>query len=150
MVPGAVVEKYTVNGVATAALSSGSVSGTVNIQVSVILNGECTDEDIPASGYYATAFSSNIVIEAGPPANIILFQDNLVTANNDGSISQTFSALVQDLHGNPVENGTVIYFGLVDNPDPDGASIPGVYLFRNKRRHQWHLAFYFSGKQFRI
>jgi hypothetical protein len=117
---GLVSEKSTVNGVATATLSAGTVSGSVNIQVSVILNGECSDTDLPASGYYATAFSSNIIIEAGEPANITIFQDNLVTANDDGSISQTFSALAQDLHGNPVENGTAIYFGLVDNPAPAG------------------------------
>ncbi len=115
------VEKSTVNGVATATLSSGTVSGSVNVQVSVILNGDCTvtGPDLPPSGYYATAFSSKIVIEAGEPANVTIFQDNLVTANNDGSISQTFSALVEDLHGNPVENGTAVYFGLVDNPNSD-------------------------------
>jgi hypothetical protein len=43
-----------------------------------------------------------------------------VTTNNDGSTSRTLSALAQDLHGNPVENGTVIFFGLVDNPDLAG------------------------------
>ena len=109
------VTKSTTAGKASVSLTSGTVSGTVRIRVEVILDGTGSGDGAP----FATALTT-IAIEAGDPANIVIFQDNLVEANTDGSISQTFSALAQDLHGNPVENGTVIYFGLVDNPDPAG------------------------------
>ena len=110
------VTKSTTNGAASVSLTSGTVSGTVRIRVEAILDGAGSDVGSP----FATALTTAIAVEAGEPANIIIFQDNLVVANNDGSISQTFSALAQDLHGNPVENGTVVFFGLVDNPDPAG------------------------------
>jgi adhesin/invasin len=110
------VTKSTANGTASVSLTSGTVSGTVRIKVEVILDGTGSGVGAP----FATALTTPIAIEAGEPANIIIFQDTLVTPNNDGSTSRTLSALAQDLHGNPVENGTVIFFGLVDNPDLAG------------------------------
>lgn len=110
------VTKSTTNGAASVTLTSGTVSGTVQIKVEVILDGTGGGTDAP----FATALTTPIGIEAGEPANIIIFQDSLVTANQDGTTSRTVSALAQDQHGNPVENGTVIFFGLVDNPDLAG------------------------------
>jgi adhesin/invasin len=110
------VIKSTVDGTASVSLTSGTVSGTVRIRVEVILDGTGSGAGAP----FATALTTPIAIEAGEPSNIVIFQDNTINSNNDGSSSQTISALAQDLHGNPVENGTVIFFGLVDNPDLSG------------------------------
>jgi len=115
------IEKATTNGEAVVSLSSGTVSGTVTIQASVILNGLCTIAPFTAplgpGDYFARGLLTGFAIESGEPANIIIFSDNLLTPNDDGSISQTFSALIQDQHGNPVVNGTGVFFGLVDNPN---------------------------------
>jgi hypothetical protein len=105
------VLKSTVAGAASVALTSGTISGTVTILVEVILDGTCANPAV-----YAAALTTPIGIEAGEPANVVIFQPTEVIQNSDGSISMIISALVQDQYGNPVENDTVIFFGLVDNP----------------------------------
>lgn len=120
------VLKSTVNGTASVSLTSGTISGTVTILIEVILDGDCTNGAV-----FASALTTPIGIEAGEPANIVIFQPTEVIQNSDGSISMIISTLVQDQYGNPVENDTVIFFGLVDNPptsqfpDRDGYKVAG-------------------------
>jgi adhesin/invasin len=135
------VDKPTSNGTATVALTSGTISGSVTIQVQVILDGICGNGSVTSGPYgvppydiappYAVALTTPIGIEAGEPANIVIFQPTEVIPNNDGSISMIISALVQDQYSNPVEDGTVIFFGIVDNPpttlnpERDGYKVAG-------------------------
>jgi adhesin/invasin len=124
---GTTVTKATSNGSATVSLTSGTVSGTVTVLVEVILDGTCANPAV-----YASALTTPIGIEAGEPANITIFQPTEVVQNADGSISMIISALVQDQYSNPVEDDTVIFFGLVDNPpttqfpERDGYKVAGT------------------------
>ena len=100
----------TVDGIASILLKSGTLSGTVRIQIEVLkdTNGAFLPTPI-------TAVSTKIGIESGSPYNLSLYTSPTVQDNKDGSISWTISALVQDQYGNPVADGTAVYFGIVDN-----------------------------------
>lgn len=98
-----------VDGVASILLKSGTLSGTVRIQVEVL------DSDGKSLSPPITAVSTRIGIESGVPYNLSLYTSPTVQDNKDGSISWTISALVQDQYGNPVADNTAIYFGVVDN-----------------------------------
>lgn len=58
---------------------------------------------------------------ADEPGNIAIFSEGAVLENSDGSFSLGVNALVTNMQGNPVENGTPIFFGLIDNYKTAGA-----------------------------
>ena len=51
---------------------------------------------------------------SGAAASLIVYPYQNVNDNEDGTISQSMNALVTDAFGNPVEDGTAIYFSLED------------------------------------
>jgi glycosyl hydrolase family 2 len=100
----------TVGGVGTITLRSGTISGTLGIQVVVLKDASGTLLSTPIS-----AVSTILGIESGEPHNISIYTSPTVQDNKDGSISWTISAIVQDQYGNPVADNTAVYFGIVDN-----------------------------------
>ncbi|MBU2489376.1 MAG: Ig-like domain-containing protein, partial [Proteobacteria bacterium] len=96
--------KSTQDGVATTALISGNLPGTVNVRV-----------DCQMYNKHATAISPEIGIQSGPPAQISFGPSGTEISNGDGTNTRFFYAIVQDKFGNPVPNGTAVAFGLVDN-----------------------------------
>jgi|GEM_PF-1044072 len=96
--------KSTVNGQASATLNSGSVPGAVTVRV------VCTQ-----GGKTASATTPEIGIESGPPAVINLYSTDTESSVAGGRNARGFYAIVQDRFSNPVPDGTVVYFGLVDN-----------------------------------
>lgn len=108
------VTTSTTGGIASVALNSGILPGTVRILVSVLKDTQGNLLGIPIE-----AISTPIGIESGGPYNITIYQDGdaeSVINNGDGTYSWIISAMVQDQFGNPVADDTGVYFGLVDNP----------------------------------
>ena len=64
------------------------------------------------------AVSTPITISSGWPRRITIYAAPFVNDNQDGTISMDVSALVRDLWGNPVENGTGVFFTLTEPPPP--------------------------------
>jgi hypothetical protein len=117
----------TAGGVGTVILKSGTISGTLRIQVNVLKDGN-GDPLVPQ----LTAISSALGIEAGPPFSMTMVAAPTVIDNEDGTISWIISSLVNDQYGNPVADDTGIYFGLVDNFKDggiDGATTGGDTTF---------------------
>lgn len=102
------VRKTTQQGVASVTFSSGQVSGTAKVKVVVDKdkNGAALSQNIQL-------VSSEITIASGPAYSISLALSNEVT-DNKGTISNIITAIVRDQFGNPVENDTAVYFGLID------------------------------------
>jgi len=110
----------TKDGIAIVSLNAGTISGTVQVKVTVLKDGSGA-----ALSPFLTAISTQIGIEAGDPFNITLYKAPTVQNNGDGSLSWIISAMIQDQYGNPVADNTAVYFGLVDNP-PDGYKSLGI------------------------
>jgi|GEM_PF-2445923 len=90
------------NGRASVTLSAGTCSGVVSIQAS-------------CGGILAS--DGEVTIDSGPPDKVALSLDlNEHVYNGDGTFSLIVSALLDDVYGNPVENGTAVYFHLDPNP----------------------------------
>ena len=106
----------TAGGIATVSLNSGTISGTVRVQVTVLKDGGGA---VLAPANQIIAVSTQIGIEAGDPFNITLYKATEIENNEDGSMSCIISAMLQDQYGNPVADNTGVYFGLVDN-EPEG------------------------------
>jgi len=104
----------TKDGIAIVSLDAGTISGTIQVKVTVLKDGSGNVLGTPL-----TAISTQIGIEAGDPFHITLYKAPAVQDNGDGSLSLIISAMIQDQYGNPVADNTGVYFGLVDNP-PDG------------------------------
>jgi len=106
-----------VNGQAVVAINSGTASGIVQVKA-------YTYNDL---GIEKSATKTNIVVNSGPPTSIdfsIGGHDSSVDGQGGmgGGIWRVqVGANMTDLHGNPVINGTVVWFSLPE--DPSFASI---------------------------
>ncbi|MBW6515490.1 MAG: Ig-like domain-containing protein [Candidatus Cloacimonetes bacterium] len=102
------------DGVAVAAINSGTGSGTVKVKVSLVEN-----PDINAT-------KANIVIRSGPPSSVIPTIGDFDTGvSMGGGIWQIEAgAVVKDQYNNPVINGTAVWFSLADVPQPP----PNCYI----------------------
>jgi hypothetical protein len=108
------VAVVTTDGKAFASVNSGTQSGTVKIKAYL-------DDSISAT-------KSNIVVHAGAPHTIDIGIGEYNTGENLGSglwkIGVT--ALVSDSLGNPVDNGTAVWFSIIDTLDQvDWANVEG-------------------------
>ncbi len=92
------------DGVAVASVVSGSESGSVLVQAEIV--GE---PNVASS-------SAVLYIAVGQPSSITLVESGKVVAQDDnGTRSEGVYALVKDINGNPVADGTVVYFTLSDS-----------------------------------
>jgi hypothetical protein len=100
-------------GQASITVNSGEVSGTVTLQA----------RTVNANDLEVSARSSNIAVAAGPAAQVQL----AIGDNNSGEElgagiwEVEVSATVNDMHGNPVKEGTVVYFSVpeINQPEED-------------------------------
>jgi hypothetical protein len=94
-------------GEAQISVNSGTESGIL------IIRASCTSD----SGRWVRATKANIVIHAGPPAEVIPFIGGFNTGQNlGGGLWQVIAgAVVKDIHGNPVDRGTSVFFELINN-----------------------------------
>jgi hypothetical protein len=90
------VVKQTAGGMASIGVNAGTKPGTILLS-------------IEAGDYAAT--TAKIGISAGP-ADSILLNVGEGTINGDGTYTLAVAAIVRDMHNNPVENGTAVYFTL--------------------------------------
>ncbi|MBW6514286.1 MAG: hypothetical protein K0B87_05965 [Candidatus Syntrophosphaera sp.] len=94
-------------GEAQISVNSGSESGIL------IIRASCTNE----SGRWVRATKANIVIHAGPPAEVRPFIGGFNTGQNmGGGLWRVIAgAVVKDIYGNPVDRGTSVFFELINN-----------------------------------
>ncbi|OQB08393.1 MAG: Bacterial Ig-like domain (group 1) [Candidatus Cloacimonetes bacterium ADurb.Bin211] len=94
-------------GEAQVSVNSGSESGIL------IIRASCIAKD----GRWIHATKANIVIHAGPPAEVKPFIGGFNTGQNMGGglWRVVAGAVVKDRYGNPVETGTSVFFELVYN-----------------------------------
>ncbi|NLA45279.1 MAG: hypothetical protein GX869_06510 [Candidatus Cloacimonetes bacterium] len=94
-------------GEAQVSVNSGSESGILIIRASCISN----------DGRWIHATKANIVIHAGPPAEVKPFIGGFNTGQNMGGglWRVVAGAVVKDIYGNPVESGTSVFFELINN-----------------------------------
>ena len=99
------------NGIATVSISSGLYSGSASIEAS-ILNIE---------GDLISATKSSIIVQAGPPNSIQFIMPGHSSADDmgAGTWKVEICALINDTYGNPVGDGTSVFFSLTDLLDPD-------------------------------
>ncbi|MCB5247864.1 MAG: hypothetical protein PHD87_04135 [Candidatus Cloacimonetes bacterium] len=94
-------------GEAQISVNSGTQSGIL------IIRASCTSN----SGRWVRATKANIVIKAGPPAQVLPYIGGFNTGENMGGglwriIAQ---AVVKDAYGNPVGRGTSVFFELIND-----------------------------------
>ncbi|MCB5230529.1 MAG: hypothetical protein WCX83_00535 [Candidatus Cloacimonas sp.] len=101
------------NGVAVASINSGTGSGTIRVKASLVEN--------PA----IQATKSNIVIRSGQPNTVqpLIGDFNTGTALGGGLWRIQASAIVKDVYGNPVIDGTAVHF-TIESEDPT-EELPG-------------------------
>ena len=94
-------------GEAQVSVNSGSESGILIIRASCVSN----------DGRWIHATKANIVIHAGPPAEVKPFIGGFNTGQNMGGglWRVVAGAVVKDIYGNPVESGTSVFFELINN-----------------------------------
>ncbi|MDY0152809.1 MAG: hypothetical protein RBS43_11095, partial [Candidatus Cloacimonas sp.] len=96
-------------GEAQISVNSGTASGILKIRAS------CTENN-----KYVYSLKTNIVIHAGPPVQggIVPFVGGFNTGTNIGGGLWRIvaGAIVKDMHNNPVDKGTAVWFELLDNP----------------------------------
>jgi hypothetical protein len=94
-------------GEAQVSVNSGSGSGIL------IIRASCIAKD----GRWIHATKANIVIHAGPPAEVKPFIGGFNTGQNMGGglWRVVAGAVVKDRYGNPVETGTSVFFELINN-----------------------------------
>ena len=94
-------------GEAQVSVNSGSESGIL------IIRASCIAKD----GRWIHATKANIVIHAGPPAEVKPFIGGFNTGQNMGGglWRVVAGAVVKDRYGNPVETGTSVFFELINN-----------------------------------
>lgn len=97
-------------GEAQISVNSGTESGMLKIRAS------CTKDN-----KYVYSLKTNIVIHAGPPAQggVVPFIGGFNTGTNIGGglWRVVAGAIVKDIHNNPVDKGTAVWFELLNNPD---------------------------------
>ena len=105
------VEVISNGGEAQVSVNSGTDSGILRIRASWI-----SDDGLR----YIYALKTNIVIHAGPPVpgGIVGFISGFNTGTNMGGglWRVVAGAQVKDIHNNPVDKGTAVWFSLVNNP----------------------------------
>ena len=118
---------YTVNGIATVSVNSGTEPGPVRVEVS-------TDCDLDGS-VDLEANAVPLIIEAGPPRYIYTDWNPQNTQTPGGGLYQTqLSAIVKDRYHNPVEDSTYVYW-TIDPVLPDTiieAEVEGVSFTFNE------------------
>jgi adhesin/invasin len=123
-IPGnAIIQKTTVNGVAGVTLTAGQTPGTVRVEVTANQNSsDCSP------GTDVKAITTAITIASGPAASLFIFPDSEVIDNNDSSTSMIMNAVVTDAFGNPVEDGTAVFFSFAVAPGSGEESVcPEVF-----------------------
>jgi len=105
------VEVVSNGGEAQISVNSGTASGILKIRASWV-----SDDGTR----YIYAQKNNIVIHAGPPAQggIVPFIGGFNTGTNlgGGMWRVVAGAIVKDIHNNPVDKGTAVWFELLNNP----------------------------------
>ena len=118
---------YTVNGIATVSVNSGTAPGTVRVEVSV----DC-DED---GDYEINANAVPVIIASGAPYYIEPEYDpNSTTPIGGGFYKTQCAAIVYDKWYNPVEDSTYVYWS-IDPIAPDtliDAFVEGISLLEMK------------------
>jgi len=103
------VQIPTANGRASVTLSAGTKSGVVG--VSAVCAG-------------IEALDAEITIDSGPPDTLTTSVNlGLVAEGGDGTYFLIVSSIVKDVYGNPVEDGTAVYYDL--DPSPPHVMIEG-------------------------
>lgn len=134
---GTSVASQTINGIATASFQAGTTQGPIQIRATVdrsdnnVTNGigdaiSATTTVVVSDGklFSLTLASPNINslrvnrVSDGviPPADVEPPGDDGIPTDPDATYSLTISALAKDRQGNPVVPGTVIRFGVIDEP----------------------------------
>lgn len=105
-------------GEAQVSVNSGTESGMLTIRASYYDNNETPDTT--TDDIYIYSLKTNIVIHAGPPAEegIVPFVGGFNTGVNigGGMWRVVAGAVVKDIHNNPVDKGTAVWFELLNSP----------------------------------
>ncbi len=114
-----------INGQAIVSINSGTESGIVRVKAYTF---NSNDQMISAE-------KSNIVVHAGPPDSALF-----TIGGHDSGIDMggglwkvQVTALINDIYGNPVNNGTAAYFSLPQ--DPDFASVEAAAWVGNENEN---------------
>ncbi len=134
---GSTVSSQTINGVATASFQAGTTQGPIQIRATVdrsdnnVSNGvgdpiSATTTVVVSDGkLFSLTLASPIInalrvnrVSDGviPPPDVDPPGDDGIPSDPDATYSLTISALAKDRQGNPVVPGTVIRFGVIDEP----------------------------------
>lgn len=134
-VQGTVIDLRTNNGLATATFVSGNRTGTTTIRATADRADNNVDNGItdPVVGTFTIVIGDGRLfgIDLTIPGSDALFVNQVIgdpevlEENPDGTYSVTVSAIATDRLGNPVVPGTVISFGLIDEPQ-DGFPTDGT------------------------
>jgi len=106
---GQVLTLTTSGGVASANLHSGTLPGTVQVEVRVTKDRRGNELSTPL-----VAVVPRITVRSGPPASLFLSQSNAISSPGlagNGSITHDYLAYVNDRWGNAVPDGTIVFFG---------------------------------------
>jgi len=131
------VTTRTVNGIAAASFQAGTVQGPIQIRATV----DRSDNNVSNGIADAISATTTVVVSDGklfsltltspiinalrvnrvsdgviPPEDVVPVGDDGIPDDPDATYSLTVSALAKDRQGNPVVPGTVIRFGVVDEP----------------------------------
>ena len=108
---------FTVNGVATVSINSGTEPGPVRI----VATCDC-DQD---GAVDLTVVDVPVIISSGAPYSIEAEYDpNSTTAIGGGFYQTEIAAVVSDIHGNPVEDSAYVYWNIA--PKPPAVAIDAV------------------------
>jgi len=109
----------TENGRAIFTLNSGVVSGNVGLRIYTYNSIEEISEEV-----------TNILVQAGAPAYCELYSGGIDEGEDvgNGIWGIHLDALITDMYGNPVQNGTTVFFSLPDNPDGVTFETPNVFV----------------------
>jgi len=105
------------HGTAVVSINSGSQSGTVEVKAySYVTQVDTHGEEVQVE---ISATKNNIVVHSGPPDSVIFTvggHDEAVNMGGGVWLIQV-GAMLNDSNGNPIANGTTVYFSLPDDPD---------------------------------
>ncbi|NQU67092.1 MAG: hypothetical protein HQ510_04030 [Candidatus Marinimicrobia bacterium] len=122
------VTSYTVNGVASVTINSGTTPGVVRVVVTV----DCDDDPNTAN---LTSIAEPVIISSGAPKNMeAVWDPNGTTPDNGGGYITQVEALVWDVWFNQVEDTTYVYW-TIDPVPPDThvvAFVEGVSFTNNE------------------